>query len=132
MRFLILLILGSLCSLLAAAQAPTPPLTPEPAALVGTYRLTYQPDSTDPAKRTDILYLWLGKTLSKFESRAKLGEDSLAAVFDKLPFNQETVNLLTPQLMALPHSRFNYAIYKTAPPRHLYYYDIGLTHRVVL
>ena len=129
MRFPILLILGSLWGRLAAAQAPTPPLAPEPAALVGTYRLTYQPDSTAPAKRTDILYLWLGKTLSLFESRGKFAGDSMVNAVKDLPFNQETAPLLTQQLMALPHSRFNYVIYKTTAPQHLYYYDnIALQH----
>ena len=129
MRLFTLLIVISLASRPALAQAPTPPLPPEPATLLATYRLTYQPDSTDPATRTDLLYLWLGKGLSLFESQAKFDEDSLVAVFDKLPFNQETAALITPQLMALPQSQFSYAIYKTTAPRHLYYYDrIGLQH----
>ncbi|AMR26019.1 hypothetical protein A0257_02155 [Hymenobacter psoromatis] len=113
----------------AAAQAPTPPLVPEAATLVGTYRLTYQPDSTDAKTRTEILYLWLGKTLSLFESQGKFASDSLVDTVKDIPFNQETAPLLTQQILALPHSRFNYGIYKTTAPRHLYYYDrIGLQH----
>jgi hypothetical protein len=100
--------------------------------LVGTYRLTYQPDSTNPAKRTDILYLLLGKTLSKFQSRGEQAGDSLLAAFAAIPFNSETGQLLAKQLDYLPHSRFHYSIYKTATSQHLYFYDptarLGLRH----
>ena len=111
------------------AQAQTPTLAPEPALLVGTYRLSYQPDSTDPAKRTDILYLLLGKTLSKFQSQGEQAGDSLLAVFATVPFNSETGQLMVKQMDYLPHSRFHYSIYKTATAQRLYFYDrIGLTH----
>ncbi len=129
MRFLILLLVAGWWCRPAAAQAPTPPLAPEAAALVGTYRLTYRPDSTDAKTRTEIMYLLLGKTLSLFQSRGEQAGDSLATAMDKLPFNQETVTLLTTQLLALPHSRFSYLIYKTTAPRRVYCYDnIGLQH----
>lgn len=130
MRLLILLVIISLGSRPALAQAPTPPLPPEPATLLGTYRLTYQPDSTDPKTRAETMYLLLGKTLSHFQSRGEQLSDSLLAQTNNLPFTQENLELFSQQLMALPQSRFRYAIYKTtAPPRHLYYYDnIGLQH----
>ncbi|MGI4762538.1 MAG: GLPGLI family protein [Janthinobacterium lividum] len=112
-----------------ATTAQTPALAPEPAVLVGTYRLTYQPDSTNPTTRTDIHYLLLGKTLSRFTSRATLASDSLLAVFSTLPFNQDNVSLMSDQLMKIPHSRFSYNIYKTAATHRLIYDDrIGLTH----
>ncbi|MDJ0365447.1 hypothetical protein QMK33_09800 [Hymenobacter sp. H14-R3] len=81
------LILVGLAGYQAAAQTPT--LAPEPAALVGTYRLTYQPDSTNPARRSDIFYLLLGKTLSKFQSRGEQAADSLLAVANATPFTHE-------------------------------------------
>jgi len=112
-----------------AAQAQAPTLAPEPAALVGTYRLTYQPDSTNPAKRTDIFYLLLGKTLSRFQSRGEQAGDSLLAVFAGVPFNSETGQLLAKQMDYLPHSRFHFSIYKTATAQRLYFYDrINLAH----
>jgi hypothetical protein len=83
--FLLLPALGIVFGYAAQAQAPT--LAPEPAVLVGTYRLTYQPDSTNPAKRTDILYLLLGKTLSKFQSRGEQAGDSLLAAFDAVAWH---------------------------------------------
>lgn len=119
--FLFLLTLAALPGLSAVAQ--TPALAPEPAVLVGTYRLSYQPDSTNPTKRSDIFYLLVGKTLSKFESRGEQAADSLLVVFDALPFNNENAQLLLKQADYLPRSRSHYRIYKTAASQHLYYYD---------
>jgi GLPGLI family protein len=125
--FCLFLTLATLPGLRAAAQAPT--LAPEPAVLVGTYRLTYQPDSTDPTTRTDMQCLLLGKTLSRFTSRATLANDSLLAVFNALPFNQETAQQFGGQLEKISHSRFHYNIYKTAATHQLIYDDhIGLAH----
>lgn len=100
-----------------------PPLTPEPAALAATYRLTYQPDSTDPAKRSEILYLLLGKTLSKFESRGEQAFDSLLVVYEGKSINQVDASIATSQLIALAHSRFHYTIYKLAASQQVYHYD---------
>jgi GLPGLI family protein len=119
--FLFLLTLAALLSRSAVAQ--TPALAPEPALLVGTYRLSYQPDSTNPAKRSDIFYLLLGKTLSKFQSRGEQAADSLLATFEGVPFNQESAQLLSKQIDYLPRSRSHYSIYKTAASQHLYFYD---------
>lgn len=125
--FLFLLALAALTGFSAPAQ--TPALAPEPAVLVGTYRLTYQPDSTNPAKRSDIMYLLLGKTLSKFQSRGEQAADSLLAVANKLPFNQENLNIFAHQFTGLLHSPFHYNIYKVAASQHLYFDDrIGLQH----
>jgi hypothetical protein len=103
----------------AQAQAP-PILAPEPAALVSTYRLTYRPDSTNPAARSEIMCLLLGKTRSQFESRNNQLDDSLLAEAEKLPFNQENLNLFAQQLSLLPHSHFRYTIYKITAPQHVY------------
>lgn len=119
--FLFLLALAALPSLLARAQ--TPALAPEPAVLVGTYRLTYQIDSTTATKRSETLYLLLGKTLSKFESRGEQAFDSLLVVYEAVPVSQVDASLSTSQLIALAHSRFHYTIYKIAASRQVYYYD---------
>ena len=124
------------CLLLALAALPgrrtlaqTPALAPQSAVLVGTYRLTYQPDSTDPTTRTDMQCLLLGKTLSRFTSWATLANDSLLAIFTALPFNQETAQQFSGQLEKISHSRFHYNIYKTAATHQLVYDDtIGISH----
>jgi GLPGLI family protein len=109
------------------ALAQTPALAPEPAVLVGTYRLSYQPDSTDPARRADIFYLLLGKTLSKFQSRGEQAADSLLTVADAVPFNHENAQLMVDKVRYLPRSQAHYTIYKTAG--HLYFDDrVGTTH----
>jgi GLPGLI family protein len=118
-------------SLLAplASFAQTPTMAPEPAILVGTYRLTYQPDSTDSTKRSDIFYLLLGKTLSKFQSRGEQAADSLLAIFNAMPFNSENLELMDKQMVHMPHSRFHYTIYKKAGSEHVYFDDrIVTTH----
>jgi GLPGLI family protein len=123
------LFLAAGCLLPLASPAQTPALVPEPAVLVGTYRLSYQPDSTDPARRTETLYLLLGKTLSKFESRGELAFDSLLAVYAGQPVGQAENTLSTAQLITLAHSRFHYTIYKVAASRQVYHYDrITTTH----
>lgn len=125
--FLLLLTLAAGPSLLTTAQ--TPALAPEPAVLVGTYRLTYQPDSTNPAKRSEILYLLLGKTLSKFQSRGEQALDSLLVVYEGKSINQVDASVSTSQLIALAHSRFHYTIYKIAASRQVYYCDRITTTR---
>jgi len=125
--FLFLLTLAALSGFLAGAQ--TPALAPEPAVLVGTYRLTYQPDSANSAKRTEVLYLLLGKTLSKFQSRGEQAFDSILTVYDGVSVNQTNASISTSQLITLARSRFHYTIYKLAASRQVYHYDrISTTH----
>jgi GLPGLI family protein len=125
--FLFLLALAALTGFSATAQTPT--LAPEPAVLVGTYRITYQLDSTNSAKRTEILYLLLGKTLSKFESRGELAADSILAFYETVPVSQADASISTSQLITLTRSRFHYTIYKLAASRQVYHYDrISTTH----
>lgn len=119
--FLFLLALVALTGFPTAAQ--TPALASEPAVLVATYRLTYQPDSTNPAKRSEMMYLLLGKTLSKFESRGEQAFDSILAVNEGKSTNQVNASISTSQLIALAHSRFRYNIYKVAASQQVSYYD---------
>ena len=106
---------------LAQAQSPALP-APEPATLVGTYRLTFQPDSTDKTTRSEPMLLLLGKNLSLFESRGKHLSDSMLLANKDAPFNQETIQPLIDKMMALPRGGFRYAIYKTPATRRVYYY----------
>ena len=119
---LALFALASLPALTAAAQTPAAPAA-EPAQLVGTYRLTFQPDSTDPAKRTETMVLTLGKSLSKFGSRGAQLADSMAASSADARLTPENVQAFTSKMMALPRSRFRYAIYKTAAGRQITHYE---------
>ena len=123
MRFLLFLLLASWCGRPARAQAPTPPLVPEPATLLATYRLTYQPDSTDPTTRAETMYLLLGKTLSQFQSQGEQVSDSILVEAAKLPSVQGDTDLLWQKFLTSPHSRFHYTIYKTTAPRRVYCYD---------
>lgn len=114
--------------LVLGAKAQTLPGS-EPASLLGTYRLTYQPDSTDPTKRTELQYLLLGKAQSQFESQGKRAFDSLLVAAKELPFNQETTWTISDRINALPRTRFNFTIYKTTAPRHLYHDErLGRQH----
>ena len=119
--FRLLLVLAALPAFSAVAQ--TLARAPEPAVLVATYRLTYQLDSTNSARRTDILYLLLGKTLSKFESRGEQAADSILAVYEGVPVNQTNAAITTSQLIALTRSHFHYTIYKMAASQRVYHYD---------
>jgi len=120
-------VLACLAGFAASAQAPALPAT-EPAVLVVTYRLTYQPDSTDKTTRSEPMVLLLGKNLSKFESQRQQQADSMMVTAKDVPFTQEMVQALTSKMMAMPRSGFHYAIYKTAATKHVYYYDrIGLS-----
>jgi len=121
-RWLPLVLLACLVGHSTTAQTLAPSSV-ELARLVATYQLTYRPDSTQTTTRAEILYLLLGSTQSLFESRGKRADDSLLVTTQNIPFNQETAQLITTQMAALPHSRFSYTIYKTGVPRHLYYYD---------
>ncbi|MGI4870622.1 MAG: GLPGLI family protein [Janthinobacterium lividum] len=74
--------LASFCSLPGLAQAPT--LSADLCRTECFYRLTYRPDSTVEATRTDQLRLQIGSKLSRFESRNAVYHDSvMAAVFDQ-------------------------------------------------
>jgi GLPGLI family protein len=106
-----------------ASLAQTPALAPEPAVLVGTYRLSYQPDSTNPAKRSEILYLLVGKTLSKFQSRGEQAFDSLLTVYAGVPVSQAEGSISTSQLIALARSHFHFTIYKMVASQQVYQYD---------
>lgn len=130
MRQLLLTVLGGLLAA-ATGRAQTAPaaLPPaEPAMLIGTYQLTFRPDSTDPATRSEIMFLRLGKGLSKFESRGHQLLDSAQAANSSAPITQDNAEAYIAKLMALPSSRFSYVIYKTTAPRHIYHDEhIGMS-----
>lgn len=64
--------------LATTAQAQlAPPLSPDQARLECFYRLTYRPDSTAPATRTETMRLQVGSKWSRFESLTALRGDSM-------------------------------------------------------
>ena len=74
MRLLYACMLGWLPLTSLAQSAPA--LPPDTARLEGIYRLTYRPDSTAPATRTEAMCLRLGSRLSRFETSNALFIDS--------------------------------------------------------
>ncbi|MGI4870623.1 MAG: GLPGLI family protein [Janthinobacterium lividum] len=108
---------------LAAAQLPAPPPAAEPVLLLGTYQYTGQPDSTDKASvQREIMFLALGKTLSRFESLGQHLQDSVSALPDD-PANSisdEAADVYLSKLAALPHSNFNDVVYKHTLSRQLW------------
>ena len=120
-RSVLFLAMLSLPALTATAQTPAP--AAEPVVLIGTYRLTFQPDSTDPAKRTETMVLTLGKTLSKFESLGTQLSDSMLAANTSARTTPDDLQALTNKMRALPRIRFRYAIYKTAAGRQVTHYE---------
>lgn len=127
---------GLLCGLstLAAEAQPTAPLLADQARAEAHYRLTYRPDSTSPATRTEQFRLRLGGRLSCFESKAQLFFDSAAtAAFARaealggpdqvVEFN---LNGIAPSAFA---SHFKEKIYKLPTTGVVAVYDvIGSTH----
>ncbi len=77
MRFLLFLLLA-LLPLTGRAQS-APALPPDQARIEARYRLTYRPDSTAPATRTEAMRLRLGSRLSRCENMAKVYMDSVMA-----------------------------------------------------
>lgn len=101
------------------------------ADLVGSYRLTYHPDSTDAATRLEDYTLVLGKASSKFQSPSARARDSLTEVGMSLlhkPNSTEAMQLVTGQLYSLPRAMHRFIIYKTWATGQLTYYDwVGTT-----
>ena len=75
MRLYYSLLAGTFLALPARAQT-VPTLPADQARLEAIYRLTYRPDSTAPATRSDIMRLQIGSKLSRFESLKAVRSDS--------------------------------------------------------
>lgn len=83
----------------------------EPATLVATYSLYYQPDSTNPSeKRTSTLLLLIGQNVSEFINRVKYVNDTATRKFTT---DDQVIDYLTsPQTI---HPNISYRIYKNYP-----------------
>jgi len=121
----------------ASAQAPTAatlPILPadDPARLEARYRLTYRPDSTLPATRSEPLRLLLGERLSRFDNLNRVYVDSvmLARITQQEATNGS--NNITLNMDDIPRDkmrgRIEGLIYKTTAPRAIITYEsIGMT-----
>lgn len=76
MRLLFPLLASVLLAAPAHAQT-VPPLPADQVRLEAIYRLTYRPDSTAPATRTETMRLQIGSKWSRFESLTSLRGDSI-------------------------------------------------------
>lgn len=128
LRSCFLLALAGLFGFAATAQIPAGPAA-EAVALVGTYRLTYQPDSLNAAgRRAENMLLFVGERQSQFRSEAALRADSLVAASEALPWNQATAQAFVNVLTKLPLAKFDYSVYKTLAAKQVLFYDkIGST-----
>ena len=80
---------------------------------LATYRLAFQPDSTDNSiRRNESMILSIGKSVSIFESVGNHLSDSLYATVSNTPPSGESVQLFMDKLQNIQPSRFRYKIYK--------------------
>ena len=103
---------------LAGRSQSAPALPPDTARIEVRYNLTYRPDSTDPATRTEVLRLRLGSRLSRCENIAKVYMDSvMAAAITAAEATQsgddKVLNIDLSHISASKfHARFEEVIYK--------------------
>ena len=84
-----------------------------------TYKLTYQPDSTDiESRKSEDMYLYIGNETSRFTSAGKAIGDSLQSLFDYSNFNQAAFTHMRNQV---PGTEFKYYIYKGLPAEKITY-----------
>jgi len=75
-----------------------------------TYKLTFQPDSTNTESRqTENMLLYLGSNISHFGSEGSIVKDSLMANRDP---NNKSMAALSKIQAQIPPTKFNYHIYK--------------------
>ena len=106
----------------AAAQS-VPTLPADQGRLECLYRLTYQPDSTNPNTRSEVMSLLIGASNSRFRSRQALAQDSLLTTTEGQPFNAASAQLFADKLSKLPFSRFTYTIYKNPAAKQVLFYS---------
>ena len=119
MRLSYLLLAGSLLAAPARAQT-VPGLPTDQVRLEAIYRLTYRPDSTAPATRSELMRLQLGSKVSRFESlTAVRGDSALKAQFDaSIAQSKATGTVPTIKMEASYVSRFRgQAIFKVPAGR---------------
>lgn len=87
------------------------------------YRLNYRLDSTSTSTKTELLNLFIGKGISKFESRWVQQRDSLTAADAAVPDTQESTQDYVNRVAALARTDFKYSLYKVPASGKMYYYD---------
>lgn len=84
-----------------------------------TYKLTYQPDSSDvESRKSEDMYLYIGNETSRFSSAGMAIGDSLKSNLNKSEFNPATLMLMRKQI---PKTEFKYEIYKGVPAEKITY-----------
>lgn len=91
------------------------------------YLLKYKPDSASATAKEDVFFLFVGKECSLFREKQALAHDSLLATQNDIPFNQQSLDLLTAKLKTMSFPTFTYTIYKNRQLQQevLYYDRIG-------
>ena len=121
-RLLLLAILA--ISILLPAYCQQNSFPNEGCQFLATYRLTFQPDSTDNSiRRVELMNLMLGKSTSLFESVGNHLSDSLYATVANTPPSGETVQLFMNKLQNIQPSRFRYKLYKNSLDKFIFTYD---------
>jgi len=105
------------------AQAVSNSLPKERGQLLGIYRLTFQPDSTEIQRKSELMRLTIGKTISSFESMGSYLADSVTTTMGNEAESESGIQAYVDKLTALPHSRFDFKIYKNLPANIIYSYD---------
>ena len=88
------------------------------------YRLTYRPDSTDSAEKTDLMRLAISSSTSRFESQGTFLSDSIQNSMADIPDNQNNTQTLIDKISSIPYSRFGFKIIKDRPGNMMYCYDV--------
>lgn len=115
--------LGVVAVTTAKAQLVQKNFANEKAEILCTYRLSYQPDSSDITQRIELMRLVIGKSTSMFESQGAYLSDSIEVSMADLPDNQANTQLLVDKISSLPHSRFSFKIFKNRASNTMYPYD---------
>jgi GLPGLI family protein len=138
MRLPYCLLAGTLLAAATAHAQTLPALPSDQARLEAIYRLTFRPDSTAPATRTEPMRLQVGSKLSRFESLNALRGDSVLTVAMQAADVQAKATGTTPVLnmnglgMAAYRSNFRgQVIYKVPTTKRIVVKDLmGIVHYV--
>ncbi|WP_139924160.1 GLPGLI family protein [Hymenobacter sp. DG01] len=96
--------------------AQTDPSNSTSRSITCIYKLTYQPDSLNNDRKTELMSLTINPNLSKFESQYSYKADS---IMESVNFSQASVDLLGTYLK----TGFSYELYKLSSPKTIRYYD---------
>lgn len=136
MRFCLCLFSFVLLATGAAFAQILPVLPPDQIRVECFYRLTYRPDSTAEATRTETMRLQVGSKLSRFESLNAVRRDSFLTATILAAQNQAQAGGTAPSIKIDAESMAPYktifqglVIYKVTAAKQVVVYDkIGITH----